>query len=178
MGGGGGVFIGWPKITIFQDELSTKIQRKPLQRWVFYQLKGSEQNQGLVNFFSYLTMGYHRTKKQCAMCLLQHIIKKKIDDKAAILLRTKSMLNLPFLFYGTPNSNIWIFFLNDLALVLFRPLQFEIIINVINVIWIPMLCVYRHYKYLYSYSAGIDLRRHILTSTDVIFWRIKSMPAL
>ena len=27
-----------------------------------------------------------------------------------------------------------------------------------------MLCVYDHYKYFYSYSAGIDLRRQNLKS--------------
>ena len=26
-------------------------------------------------------------------------------------------------------------------------------------LWIPMLWVYCHYKYFYSYSAGIDFRR-------------------
>ena len=40
--------------------------------------------------------------------------------------------------------------------------QFEMIINVIKVspcrfIWIPMLLVYGHYKYVYPYSAGIAL---------------------
>ena len=29
---------------------------------------------------------------------------------------------------------------------------------------IPMSCVYSHYKYFYSLSAGIDFRRQILTS--------------
>ena len=32
-----------------------------------------------------------------------------------------------------------------------------------------MLWVYGHYKYCYSYSAGIDFRRQNLTSTDVKF---------
>ena len=32
--------------------------------------------------------------------------------------------------------------------------------------------------YTYSYSAGIDISRQILTSTDVRFWRLKSIPAL
>ena len=41
-----------------------------------------------------------------------------------------------------------------------------------------MLCVYCNYKYFYSYSAGIDFRRQNLTSTDVRFWRLKSIPAL
>ena len=49
--------------------------------------------------------------------------------------------------------------------------QFEIIINVLVssywFIWIPMVWVYGHYKYLYSYSAGIDFSRQNLTST---FW--------
>ena len=37
--------------------------------------------------------------------------------------------------------------------------QFESIINVLvsSFIWIPMLWVHGHYKYVYSYSAGIDL---------------------
>ena len=46
--------------------------------------------------------------------------------------------------------------------------RFEIIINVLisssRFIWIPMLWVYDHYKYVYSYSAGIICRCHILTS--------------
>ena len=41
-----------------------------------------------------------------------------------------------------------------------------------------MLWVYGHYKYFYSYSAGIDFSRQNLTSTDVRFWRLKSIPAL
>ena len=60
--------------------------------------------------------------------------------------------------------------------------QFEIIINVLVssfwFIWIPMLCAYGHYKNFYSYSAGIDFRRQNLTSTDVRFWWLKSIPAL
>ena len=60
--------------------------------------------------------------------------------------------------------------------------QFEIIINVLVIsfwfIWIPMLWVYGHYKYVYSYSTGIDFSRQNLTSTDVRFWRLKSIPAL
>ena len=50
-------------------------------------------------------------------------------------------------------------------------IQFEIIINVLVssfwFIWIPMLWVCDHYKYCYSYSAGIDFSRQNLTSTDV-----------
>ena len=42
-----------------------------------------------------------------------------------------------------------------------------------NVLW-----VYGHYKYVYSYSAGLDFSRQNLTSTDVRFWRLKSVPAL
>ena len=48
--------------------------------------------------------------------------------------------------------------------------QFEIIINILvgsfRLIWIPMLWVYGHYKYVYSYSVGIDFTRQILTSKD------------
>ena len=61
-------------------------------------------------------------------------------------------------------------------------LQFEIIINVLFssfwFIWIPMLWVYGHYKYFNSFSAGIVFIRQNLTSVDVIFWRIKMVPAL
>ena len=62
--------------------------------------------------------------------------------------------------------------------------QFEIITNVLVsfscFIWIPMLWVYGYYKSFYIYSAGVvdDLRRQNLTSTDVRFWRLKSIPAL
>ena len=47
--------------------------------------------------------------------------------------------------------------------------QFEIIINVFvssfRSIWIHILWVYGHYKYVYSYSAGIDFRRRNLNLT-------------
>ena len=60
--------------------------------------------------------------------------------------------------------------------------QFEIIINVLVFsflfIWIPMLWVYGHYKYFNSFSAGTIFIRQNLTSTDVWFWRIKTIPAL
>ena len=56
--------------------------------------------------------------------------------------------------------------------------KFEIIINVLVIsfwlIYIPMLWVYGHYTYFYSYSAVIDFSRQNLTSTDVRFWRLKS----
>ena len=41
-----------------------------------------------------------------------------------------------------------------------------------------MLWVYGHQKYFYSYSAGIDFSRQSLTSVDVKFRRLKSIPAL
>ena len=60
--------------------------------------------------------------------------------------------------------------------------QFEIIINVLVSsfwsIWIPMLWFYDHYKYFISFSAGTVLIRQNLTSTDVRFWRINTVPAL
>ena len=40
-----------------------------------------------------------------------------------------------------------------------------------------MLWVYDQYKYFYPYSAGIDYRRHNLTSTDVRLWRLRYIPA-
>ena len=60
--------------------------------------------------------------------------------------------------------------------------QFEIIINVLVsafwFIWMPMSWVYGYYKHIYSCSAGIDFSRQNLTSTDVRFWRLNSIPAL
>ena len=41
-----------------------------------------------------------------------------------------------------------------------------------------MLWLYDNYKYFCFYGAGIDFRRHNLTSTDVRLWRLKSIPAL
>ena len=59
--------------------------------------------------------------------------------------------------------------------------QFEIIIHVLvspfRFLWIPMLWVYGH-TYFNSHSAGIVFLRQNLTSTDVRFWRIKTVPAL
>ena len=36
----------------------------------------------------------------------------------------------------------------------------------------------RPLEIFHSFGAGIDFRRQNLTSTDVIFWRLKSVPAL
>ena len=44
-------------------------------------------------------------------------------------------------------------------------LQFEIVSS-FRFIWILMLWVYDHYKDFYSHSAGIDIKRQNLTSTD------------
>ena len=53
--------------------------------------------------------------------------------------------------------------------------QFEIIITGLAgsfwFIWIPMLWVYGHYKYFYSYSEGIDFR-------CLTFWWLKLIPTL
>ena len=60
--------------------------------------------------------------------------------------------------------------------------QFEIIINVLvnsfQFIWKPMLWIYDHYKYFYSYSAGIDFRRQdrrqiLTTNVDPYTVRVK-----
>ena len=45
-------------------------------------------------------------------------------------------------------------------------------------IWILMLWVYGHYKYFNYFSAGSVFRRQNQTSTDVRFWRIKTIPTL
>ena len=44
-------------------------------------------------------------------------------------------------------------------------------------IWLPMSWVYGHLKKCYFFSAGIDFRGQNLTSPDVRFWRLKSVPA-
>ena len=53
-----------------------------------------------------------------------------------------------------------------------------VLVSSFRFIWIPMLWVYDHYKSFHSYSAWIDFRLQNLTSTDVRFWRLKSIPAL
>ena len=59
-----------------------------------------------------------------------------------------------------------------------RVFLFKIIINVLvgsfRFIWIPMLWVYDHNKYLNYFRAGTVFIRQILTSVDVRFWRIKT----
>ena len=59
--------------------------------------------------------------------------------------------------------------------------QFKIILNVLAIssrfIWLPLLWVYVHYKYFNSLILIVFIRQN-LTSTDVRFWRIKTVPAL
>ena len=63
-----------------------------------------------------------------------------------------------------------------------RVFQLKNIINVLvssfRFIWIPMLWVYDHWKYFDFFSAGIVFIRQNLTSIDVRFWRIKTVPVL
>ena len=60
--------------------------------------------------------------------------------------------------------------------------QFERIINVLvssfRFIWIPMLWVYSHYILFIFFSAVAIYRRQILSSIDIRFWRLKTVPAL
>ena len=60
--------------------------------------------------------------------------------------------------------------------------KFEIIVNVLvrsfRFIRIPMLWVFGYYECIYSFGAGTDFIRQNLTSTDVRFCRIKTVPAL
>ena len=60
--------------------------------------------------------------------------------------------------------------------------QFQIIINVlvryIRFIWIPMFRVYGNYIFLNYFSAGTNFGRQNLTSMDVRFWHLKTVPAL
>ena len=66
-------------------------------------------------------------------------------------------------------------------------MQFEIIINILvssfRFVWIPMLSTtvimgMRPWSFFYFFRAGIVFIRQNLTSTDVRFWRIKTVPAL
>ena len=61
-------------------------------------------------------------------------------------------------------------------------LQFEIIINVlVSSFWfIEYLCYWSTaiINIFFSYSAGNDFSRQNLTSVDVRFWRLESIPAL
>ena len=54
----------------------------------------------------------------------------------------------------------------------------NVLVSSFRFIWIPMLWINDHYKFVYFYSAGVDFSRQNLTSTDVRFWRLKSIPAL
>ena len=54
----------------------------------------------------------------------------------------------------------------------------NVLISSFRFIWIPMLWVFGHYTHFNSFSAGIVFIRQNLTSTDVRFWRIKTVPAL
>ena len=64
----------------------------------------------------------------------------------------------------------------------FSIFQYRIIINIsvssFCFIWIPILWVYGHWKYFNSFGAGTVFIRQNMTSTDVRFWRIKTVPAL
>ena len=63
-----------------------------------------------------------------------------------------------------------------------RFFQLEIIMNAIVssfcFIWILMLWVYDHWKYIIFFSAGTVFIRQNLPSVDGRFWRIKTVPAL
>ena len=62
-----------------------------------------------------------------------------------------------------------------------RVFSIEIIINVlVSSLWLICICSWPMAirNIFASYIAGIDFRRQNLTSTDVRFWRLKSIPAL
>ena len=54
----------------------------------------------------------------------------------------------------------------------------NILLSYFRFIWIPLLWVYEHYNLFNSFSAGIVFRPQNVTSTDVQFWRLKTIPAL
>ena len=55
---------------------------------------------------------------------------------------------------------------------------FSALVSSFRFIWISMLRVYGHDLYFNYFSAGTVFIRQNLTSTDVRFWRIKTVPAL
>ena len=61
----------------------------------------------------------------------------------------------------------------------FNPNALALLVNSsFRFIWIPILWVYGHYKYLNSFSAEADVIRHGLASRYVRFWYIRTVPAL
>ena len=68
---------------------------------------------------------------------------------------------------------------------LYKPKGFFSTWNIIHVLfrsfcflWISMLRVYGHYKKHDFFSVGVNFRRQNLTSVDVRFWRLKTIPTL
>ena len=55
---------------------------------------------------------------------------------------------------------------------------YNVLVSSFRFIWIPILCVFVHCKYVTLSMLGIDLRRQNLTSIDVRFRRIKSVTAM
>ena len=81
-------------------------------------------------------------------------------------------------------GKLWHNYCND-EIFLYKPkgfFQFEIILDVLvtsfRFIWIIRLWVYGHFKYFPCFSAVTFFRRQNLTSIDVRFWRLKTVPAL
>ena len=54
----------------------------------------------------------------------------------------------------------------------------NVLVSSFDFIWLPMLWVYSHCKLVNSFTAVTVFRRQNLTSIDVRFWRIKSVPVL
>ena len=54
----------------------------------------------------------------------------------------------------------------------------NVFVSSFRFIWIHILWAHGHYKYFTFFSEEIDSRRQNITSIDVRFWRLKSVPAL
>ena len=88
-------------------------------------IEGVRTKPRLRQFFCYLSLSYHRTKKQCAMCLPQHII--IITNFEDIIGHSSSEQNQGYVNHFwpmVPQIRKAEFFFNDSALILFSPLQF------------------------------------------------------
>ena len=76
-----------------------------------------------------------------------------------------------------PSDVIRTFFLNLYNCFFFNLKSSQnVLVSSFYFIWIPMLWILRSSYIFYSFSAGSDFKRPNLTSTDVRFWRLKSVP--
>ena len=89
----------------------------------------------------------------------------------------KCRADVPINTYSNSDLKRWIIFLKTLETkgifsIWSHHKQINVFISSFRFLWIPMLWVYGHYKYVNSHSAESDFSRQYLTHTDVRFWRL------